>query len=110
MKTKEEILELNYQWLKRRIPNIPEITTKSILEASYDDGFAFCSQRIKELEKSMIEKIKYYAEEMLKKDKEIDELKRGIVKQFTCNRCGTHEKEWSMRNSDWYCKTCGKRI
>ena len=26
---------------------------------------------------------------------------------FTCNRCGSNEKEWSRKNADWYCKTCG---
>lgn len=30
----------------------------------------------------------------------------GRSEQFTCKTCGTHEKEWSVKNSDWYCKTC----
>lgn len=24
-----------------------------------------------------------------------------------CKHCGTHEKVWSRKNDDWYCKTCG---
>lgn len=27
--------------------------------------------------------------------------------KFTCRVCGEHEKEWSRKNDDWYCKTCG---
>ena len=29
-----------------------------------------------------------------------------VVSTFTCSTCGTHEKEWSIKNNDWYCKTC----
>jgi len=31
----------------------------------------------------------------------------GQSEQFTCKHCGTHEKQWSRKNDDWYCKTCG---
>ena len=31
----------------------------------------------------------------------------GRSEQFTCKHCGTHEKQWSRKNNDWYCKTCG---
>lgn len=32
------------------------------------------------------------------------------VPKFTCKHCGEHEKEWSRKNDDWYCKTCGHII
>jgi hypothetical protein len=31
----------------------------------------------------------------------------GRSELFTCKNCGTHEKQWSRKNDDWYCKTCG---
>jgi len=30
----------------------------------------------------------------------------GRSEQFTCNTCGGHEKYWSVKNDDWYCKQC----
>jgi hypothetical protein len=39
---------------------------------------------------------------------EIDRLKSEKEKPvFTCRVCGEHEKYWSRKNNDWYCKTCG---
>ena len=45
---------------------------------------------------------------------ELNELKKlrvgdvsGRSELFTCKHCGTHEKQWSRKNDDWYCKTCG---
>ena len=29
-----------------------------------------------------------------------------VVSTFTCYTCGNNEKEWSVKNKDWYCKRC----
>lgn len=58
------------------------------------------------------DKFRQFSEDRKNLQSEITRLKEENNKlnkkeTFTCRVCGEHEKEWSRKNDDWYCKTCG---
>lgn len=55
-----------------------------------------------------IKKLESKISTLEEENKELKNTIEGYTKthEFTCRVCGTHEKEWSVKNDDWYCKTC----